>query len=122
MCIRDSASNAYFTQLVSAISIPKPTDIVREVICKYIKQFEKIDSPEKLELFLEMSPDFLAKPLENYKSELIFDTLQAIRGGETTSGSEGGVSVSWRSSKAHNTPCCIRSVTSSFAIIVEDIL
>ena len=81
-----SASNAYFPQLVSAISIPKPTDKIRDVICKHIKQFEKIDSPEVLAFWLkQFAPSFIHEPLKNYKSELIFDALQTIRGGEAPS-------------------------------------
>ena len=48
-----SASNAYFPELISAISIPEPIDAVREVISNHLKAFEKITSAAKLDMWLE---------------------------------------------------------------------
>jgi len=78
-----SASNAYFPELISAISIPKPIDTVREVISNHLKAFEKITSAAKLEVWLEdFAPDHIKEPLAGTSPALIFQALEAIRGGE----------------------------------------
>ena len=78
-----SASNAYFPELISAISIPEPIDDVREVISKHLKAFEKITSTAKLEVWLEdYAPDHIKEPLACTEPALIFQALEAIRGGE----------------------------------------
>jgi hypothetical protein len=78
-----SASNAYFPELISAISIPQPIDAVREVISKHLKAFEKITSAAKLEVWLEdFAPDHIKDPLAGTTPALIFQALDAIRGGE----------------------------------------
>jgi hypothetical protein len=78
-----SASNAYFPELISAISIPQPIDAVREVISKHLKAFEKITSAAKLEVWLEdFAPDHIKDPLAGTTPALIFQALEAIRGGE----------------------------------------
>lgn len=78
-----SASNAYFPELISAISIPQPIDEVREVITKHLKSFEKITSAGKLDIWLEdFAPDHIKEPLAGRPSEEIFEALEAIRGGE----------------------------------------
>jgi hypothetical protein len=79
-----SASNAYFPELISAISIPEPIDDVREVISKQLKAFEKITSAAKLEVWLEdFAPDHIKDPLAGTAPAEIFQALEAIRGGET---------------------------------------
>ena len=78
-----SASNAYFPELISAISIPEPIDTVREVISNHLKAFEKITSTAKLEVWLEdYAPDHIKDPLAGTAPALIFQALEAIRGGE----------------------------------------
>ncbi len=78
-----SASNAYFPELISAISIPEPIDAVREVISNHLKAFEKITSPAKLEIWLEdYAPDHIKDPLAGTAPAEIFEALEAIRGGE----------------------------------------
>jgi hypothetical protein len=78
-----SASNAYFPELISAISIPEAIDDVREVISKHLKAFEKITSAAKLEVWLEdFAPDHIKDPLTGTTPALIFQALEAIRGGE----------------------------------------
>lgn len=78
-----SASNAYFPELISAISIPESIDAVREVISKNLKAFEKITSAAKLEVWLEdFAPDHIKEPLAGEAPALIFQALEAIRGGE----------------------------------------
>ena len=78
-----SASNAYFPELISAISIPESIDAVREAISKNLKAFEKITSAAKLEVWLEdFAPDHIKEPLAGEAPALIFQALEAIRGGE----------------------------------------
>ena len=78
-----SASNAYFPELISAISIPEPIDNVREVISTHLKAFEKITSAAKLEVWLEdYAPDHIKDPLAGTAPTEIFEALEAIRGGE----------------------------------------
>jgi len=77
-----SASNAYFPELNSAISIPESIDAVREVISKHLKAFKKISSAAKLELWLEdFAPDHIKEPLADTTPDLIFEALATIRGG-----------------------------------------
>ncbi|MCP9808692.1 DUF1998 domain-containing protein [Cyanobium sp. HWJ4-Hawea] len=76
-----SASNAYFPELISAISIPEPIDAVREVIGKHLKQFEKINSAEKLAFWLEdFAPEHIAQFLKGQDPEQIYVALEAVRG------------------------------------------
>jgi hypothetical protein len=78
-----SASNAYFPELISAISIPESIDAVREAISKNLKAFEKITSAAKLEVWLEdFDPDHIKEPLAGEAPALIFQALEAIRSGE----------------------------------------
>jgi Domain of unknown function (DUF1998) len=78
-----SASNAYFPELISAISIPESIDGVREVISNHLKAFEKITSTAKLEVWLEdFAPDHIKAPLASTDPALIFQALEAVRGGE----------------------------------------
>lgn len=78
-----SASNAYFPELISAISIPVSIDGVREVISKHLKAFEKITSAAKLEVWLEdFAPDHIKEHLIETTPALIFQALEAVRGGE----------------------------------------
>ena len=78
-----SASNAYFPELISAISIPESIDAVREAISKNLKAFEKITSAAKLEVWLEdFAPDHIKEPLAGEAPALIFQALEAIRSGE----------------------------------------
>ena len=78
-----SASNAYFPELISAISIPEPIDAVREVISTHLKAFEKITSAAKLDMWLEdFAPDHIKEHLTGTAPDVIFQALEAIRGGE----------------------------------------
>ena len=78
-----SASNAYFPELISAISIPESIDAVREAISKNLEAFEKITSAAKLEVWLEdFAPDHIKEPLAGEAPALIFQALEAIRSGE----------------------------------------
>ena len=77
-----STNNAYFPELISAISIPESIDAVREVISKHLKAFEKIGSAAKLELWLEdFAPEHIKEPLADTTPDLIFEALATIRGG-----------------------------------------
>jgi hypothetical protein len=81
-----SASNAYFPELISAISIPQPIDAVREVISKHLKQFEKINSSAKLAFWLEdFAPEHIAKALKEHDADHIYQALEAVRGGSEES-------------------------------------
>lgn len=78
-----SASNAYFPELISAISIPEPIDAVREVISRHLSAFERISSAAKLEIWLEdFAPAPIAEGLSGFNPGEIFQALEAIRGGK----------------------------------------
>jgi hypothetical protein len=56
---------------------------VREVISNHLKAFQKITSTAKLEVWLEdFAPDHIKAPLASTDLALIFQALEAIRGGE----------------------------------------
>ncbi len=79
-----SASNAYFPEIISAISIPEAVDPIRPLISKNLSSFEKATSVEMLEMLMGFLPDRLSKPIQAFAKEnslqLVFDTLESIRG------------------------------------------
>ena len=81
-----SASNAYFPEIVSAISIPKPIDKVREVLIKNLKLFENINTLENLKFYLSIAPDYIKEQLLETNLNETFEALESIKGGNEQSG------------------------------------
>ena len=77
-----SASNAYFPEMVGAISIPEAEDPLRQLIVSHLSDFEKITSAEKLSLALEMDliKERLAAPLRSRDAHDVMAILDAVRG------------------------------------------
>ena len=50
-------------EIISAISIPKPIDKVREILIKNLKLFENINTLENLKFFLSIAPDYIKEQL-----------------------------------------------------------
>jgi hypothetical protein len=85
-----SASNAYFPEMVGAISIPQAEDPLRQLIINQLSDFEKITSAEKLSLALEMDllKERLAAPLRDRDPHEVMAILEAVRGSNTEARSE----------------------------------
>ena len=76
-----SASNAYFPELISAISIPEATDPIADLIQKNLKAFEKIEDAADLDFWLrKYAPDPIPEKLDGFDPARIFKTLQQVRG------------------------------------------
>lgn len=77
-----SASNAYFPEMVGAISIPEAEDPLRQLMISHLSDFEKITSAEKLSLALEMDllKERLAAPLRGRDPQEVMALLDAVRG------------------------------------------
>ena len=77
-----SASNAYFPEMVGAISIPGAEDPLRQLMISHLSDFEKITTAEKLSLALEMDllKERLAAPLRGRDPQEVMALLDAVRG------------------------------------------
>jgi hypothetical protein len=77
-----SASNAYFPEMVGAISIPEAEDPLRQLIISHLSDFEKITSAEKLAMALEMDliKERIAAPLRGRDPQEVMAILDAVRG------------------------------------------
>ncbi|MDM7954575.1 MAG: DUF1998 domain-containing protein [Cyanobium sp. CZS 25K] len=77
-----SASNAYFPEMVGAISIPEAEDPLRQLIVTHLSDFEKISSAEKLSLLLELDAlkERIAAPLRGRDPHDVMAILHAVRG------------------------------------------
>jgi hypothetical protein len=85
-----SASNAYYPEVVGAISIPAAEDPLRQLIISHLSDFEKITSAEKLAMALEMDllKERIAAPLRGRDPEEVITILQSVRGGTKDSRTE----------------------------------
>jgi|LakMenEpi03Aug12_release.lakeMendotaPanAssembly.Ray.scaffolds.fasta_scaffold32980_6 hypothetical protein len=77
-----SASNAYFPEVVGAISIPAAEDPLRQLIITHLSDFQPYTSAEKLALAieLEMLKTSLLEPLRGRDPEEVMNILEAVRG------------------------------------------
>ncbi|PSB38498.1 DUF1998 domain-containing protein [Aphanothece minutissima] len=77
-----SASNAYFPEMVGAISIPEAEDPLSQLIVTHLSDFEKISSAEKLSLLLELDAlkERIAAPLRGRDPHDVMAILHAVRG------------------------------------------
>jgi hypothetical protein len=77
-----SASNAYFPEVVGAISIPAAEDPLRQLIITHLSDFQPYTSAKKLALAieLEMLKSNLLEPLRGRDPEEVMTILEAMRG------------------------------------------
>jgi Domain of unknown function (DUF1998) len=76
------ASNAYFPIVESALSIPPWSDPLQIALGIYFEQLAKVDSPEKLEMWLQLNN---APELEQFEPEQLWSALSRRRQGEEDS-------------------------------------
>jgi hypothetical protein len=71
------ASNAYFAVTASSLSIPPWSDPIQIEVAKYEEQMAKVDSREKLDLWLDVNnvPD-----LQVHGADQLWEALQVLRG------------------------------------------
>lgn len=78
-----SASNAYFPETISTISIPEPNDEIRSLLANNLRLLEKIDSAGTLSFWLkQFAPADFAQKLDGQDPQVIFELLESVRGGE----------------------------------------
>lgn len=77
-----SASNAYFPEMVGAISIPEAEDPLRQVIVSHLSDFEKITNAEKLSMLLDndLLKERIAAPMRGRDPQEVMAILDAVRG------------------------------------------
>jgi hypothetical protein len=77
-----SASNAYFPEMVGAISIPQAEDPLRQLVVTHLSDFEKITSAEKLTLLLEndLLKERIATHLRGRDPNEVMTIVDAVRG------------------------------------------
>ena len=73
-----SASNAYFPQLYSIISIPERTSGLTAVLNRFASDLEAVNSLEDLKMARKFNGP-LNKSLEDHKDETVFDALTTLR-------------------------------------------
>ena len=77
-----SASNAYFPEMVGAISIPEAEDPLRQLIARNLSHCTKITSAERLTQLLELDAlhDNIAPAFKERSAHEIMAVLDAVRG------------------------------------------
>ena len=77
-----SASNAYFPEMVGAISIPAAEDPLRQLIVSHLSDFQPFTTAEKLALAieLEMLKPSLLEPLRGCDPQDVLAVLEDVRG------------------------------------------
>src|SRR4051794_10640357 len=105
------ASNAYFSAVQSALSIPPWSDPLQLALGQYADEMEKVDSAEKLTMWLEIVH---APELESYSPEQLWQALKRRR--DDASG-EAMVDLrieEWQAFQAHpgkiDPKCSIKSI------------
>ncbi|MCA9664094.1 MAG: DUF1998 domain-containing protein [Myxococcales bacterium] len=75
-----TASNGYFAQVVSALSIPERGLELYEFVHDNLKTFQLFDSAEEIEMVRRKEPFKTA--LESYDNAAVFKTLEAVKSGK----------------------------------------
>jgi hypothetical protein len=75
-----SASNAYFPEMVGAISIPEAEDPLRQHLISHLSYFEKVDDESDLKAALKFMPDKVAACLRDRDLPEVMAVLSAVRG------------------------------------------
>jgi hypothetical protein len=85
-----SASNAYFPEVVGAISIPEAEDPLRQLIIGNLSDFQPFTTAEKLAMAieLEMLKPKLLIPLRSRDAQEVMAVVEAVRGGGKEARSE----------------------------------
>lgn len=73
-----SATNAYFTQTISVISLPIEEDELVAIVNRHRKALSKATSPERIAIYREGNPD-LDGDLKGYSDAVVFERLQLLR-------------------------------------------
>ena len=73
------ASNAYFSVVASALSIPPYSDPIQLAIAPYLDNLSRLDTPDKIANASDLG--LLGDLLEQYTAEQVLD---AVRGGTPT--------------------------------------
>ena len=77
-----SASNAYFPEMVGAISIPEAEDPLRQHLITHLSFFEKVEDESDLKAALKFMPDKVASRLRDREPADVMAVLSAVRGSE----------------------------------------
>jgi len=83
-----SASNAYFPEMVGAISIPEAEDPLRQHLIAHLSFFEKVDDESDLKAALKFMPDKVAARLRDRELADVMAVLSAVRGSSTDTRTE----------------------------------
>ena len=75
-----SASNAYFPEVVGAISIPEAEDPLRQHLISHLSFFEKVENESDLQSALKFMPDKVATRLRDRNAAEVMVVLSAVRG------------------------------------------
>ena len=75
-----SASNAYFPEMVGAISIPAAEDPLRQHLMSHLSFFEKIEDEGDLKAALKFMPEKVAAALRDRDGAEVMVALSAVRG------------------------------------------
>ena len=83
-----SASNAYFPEMVAAISIPEAEDSLRQHLISHLSFFEKVEDERDLKAALKFMPEKVAARLRDRELGDVMAVLFAVRGSNTNARSE----------------------------------
>jgi hypothetical protein len=75
-----SASNAYFPEMVGAISIPEAEDPLRQHLISHLSFFEKVEDESDLKAALKFMPEKVAARLRDRELADVMAVLSAVRG------------------------------------------
>ncbi len=75
-----SASNAYFPEMVGAISIPEAEDPLRQHLISHLSFFEKVEDESDLKAALKFMPEKVAARLRDRELAEVMAVLSAVRG------------------------------------------
>lgn len=83
-----SASNAYFPEMVGAISIPEAEDSLRQHLTCHLSFFEKVEDESDLKGALKFMPEKVATRLRDRELADVMAVLLAVRGNSKDSRTE----------------------------------
>lgn len=81
------ATNAYFPQVASVISLPTASDRLVDLLSKHLSGFSTISSPAEIEVVFRFNPA-LAREFEDYTHDEMFSKIQTVIGGQTGDSSQ----------------------------------
>ncbi len=75
-----SASNAYFPEMVGAISIPEAEDVLRQHLIIHLSSFQKVEDENDLKAAIKWMPDKVAAGLSDRDLSDVMAVLNSVRG------------------------------------------